>query len=469
MSRLLFFLGGPMPLIKLNELELVDLNENNSVLINLINGNADIVNASIACAVRSGCFDGLDSNVLTQLSDRGYIFASKMARDQFVQGINKRLLCETAREIPNFIVVPTYSCNLDCYYCFERASISRDIRYNKEIELDVERFFSFASKVLLEFKKRYGEFDASKVLVTITGGEPLQGFTFRAIEKILIGCEKRGFKVSFVTNALAVPEYLQLFSNYISVIDDMQITLDGAQKIHDSIRVSVDGKPSFNRIIHSIELLNGLELNLHVRINATKLNLSSLAEIEPLIKRFDRVLFYVYLMQQEGCYQSDNVLDELQGIKFLEKLKEENTGLKNLLIEYHGRKLVESIFNDGVFHPKIKTCSAMSNQFIYDQFGHVFKCWWAMGSRSRAVAFDEHDVTTWDEKLLSYYQNRSVLQMNSCRACRYRYVCGGGCTGKLSLSELMEGSVTCPDFHSILAYEVHRHCPSRCDGGIADV
>lgn len=102
-----------MPLIKLNELELVDLNENNSVLINLINGNADIVNASIACAVRSGCFDGLDSNVLTQLSDRGYIFASKMARDQFVQGINKRLLCETAREIPNFIVVPTYSCNLD--------------------------------------------------------------------------------------------------------------------------------------------------------------------------------------------------------------------------------------------------------------------------------------------------------------------------------------------------------------------
>lgn len=454
-----------MALAKLNELELINLDENDSVLINLINGNADIVNASIARAVRSGCFDELDSNTLAQLNKRGNIFVSEMARDQFVQGVDRRLARESVKETPNFIVVPTYSCNLDCCYCFERASISRNIRHNKEIELDVDSFFSFAAKVLLEFKKRYGEFDASRVLVTITGGEPLQGFTFRTIEKILIGCEKRSFKVSFVTNALAVPEYLPLISNYVSVIDDIQITLDGAQKIHDSIRVAIDGRPTFNRIVHSIELLNGLELNLRVRINATKLNIGSLTEIEPLIQRFDPVLFYVYLMQQEGCCQSDNVLDELEGIKYLEKLKDENSGLKNLLIEYHGRKLVESIFNDGVFHPIIKTCSAMSNQFIYDQFGHVYKCWWAMGDRSRAVGFDDHGATAWDEKLLSYYQSRSVLQMNGCRVCRYRYVCGGGCTGKLTLSELREGSITCPDFHSILNYEVHRHCPSRCDGG----
>lgn len=57
-----------MALVKLNELELINLDENDSVLINLINGNADIVNASIARAVRSGCFDELDSNTLTQLN-----------------------------------------------------------------------------------------------------------------------------------------------------------------------------------------------------------------------------------------------------------------------------------------------------------------------------------------------------------------------------------------------------------------
>lgn len=48
-----------MALVKLNELELINLDENDSVLINLINGNADIVNASIARAVRSGCFVSL--------------------------------------------------------------------------------------------------------------------------------------------------------------------------------------------------------------------------------------------------------------------------------------------------------------------------------------------------------------------------------------------------------------------------
>ena len=84
---------------------------------------------------------------------------------------------------------------------------------------------------------------------------------------------------------------MPLISNYVSVIDDIQITLDGAQKIHDSIRVAIDGRPTFNRIVHSIELLNGLELNLRVRINATKLNIGSLTELEPLIQRFDPVLF----------------------------------------------------------------------------------------------------------------------------------------------------------------------------------
>ena len=430
-----------------------------------MNGNADIVNESVASALRSGCFDGLDIDVLELLIERGYVFDSELKRDKYVQDIDNRLVWESAREVPNFIVVPTYSCNLDCYYCFERASISCSVRHNREIELDVERFFSFVAKVLIEFENSYGDFDASKVLVTITGGEPLQDFTFRTIEKLLIGCRERGFRVSFVTNALAVPEYLQLLTNYVSVIDDMQITLDGAQRVHDSIRVAIDGKPTFNRIVRSIELLSHLDLNLQVRINATRLNVGTLAEIQPLIQKFDRVLFYVYLMQQEGCCQSDNVLDELEGIKILDRLKDENGDLNNLLVEYHGRKLIESIFSGGAFHPKIKTCTAMSNQFIYDQFGYVYKCWWAMGDRSRAVGIDDSNGMAWDKKLLSYYQNRSVLKMDACRVCCYRYVCGGGCSGRLSLYDLRRGSISCPDFHSILSYEVHRHCVSCDDEG----
>lgn len=454
-----------MPLIKLNELELISLDENNSVLINLMNGNADIVNAAVALAIRSGCFDGLDIDTLDLLIERGYVFDSEHARDKFVERIDKRLAWESTREIPNFIVVPTYSCNLDCYYCFERASISRGIRLNKEIELDVERFFSFVAKVLSEFENGYGDFDMSKVLVTITGGEPLQDFTFRTIEKLLIGCRNRGFRVSFVTNALAVPEYLHLLSDYVSVIDDMQITLDGAQREHDSIRVAIDGKPTFNRIVHSIELLSCLDLNLQVRINVTRRNVGTLTEIGPLIQKFDRVLFYVYLMQQEGRCQSENVLDELEGIKALDRLKDENGDLDNLLVEYHGRKLIESIFSGKKFHPKIKTCTAMCNQFIYDQFGYVYKCWWAMGNRSRAVGFDGDNGIAWNKKLLSYYRDRSVLKMDACRVCRYRYVCGGGCTGRLTLYDMRKGSVSCPDFHSILDYEVHRRCASRSDEG----
>lgn len=122
-----------MPLIKLNEFELISLDENNSVLINLMNGNADIVNAAVALAIRSGCFDGLDIDTLDLLIERGYVFDSEHARDKFVERIDKRLAWESTREIPNFIVVPTYSCNLDCYYCFERASISRGIRLIKKL------------------------------------------------------------------------------------------------------------------------------------------------------------------------------------------------------------------------------------------------------------------------------------------------------------------------------------------------
>ncbi len=444
---------------------MIELSDGKYVLVNLINGNADVLDGAVANRLFKGSFFELDSATLQQLIDRQYIFSSMAERDAYLDEANQRLLDESKREVPNFIVVPTYACNLDCYYCFERASVSQDARCGIESAFDANDFFDFADRIVGSYRAEFGEFEPSDVIVTVTGGEPLQSECKANIEAILEGSRQRGFRVDFVTNGLNIPEFYELLARFSSTIDGFQITLDGAKDVHDSIRVSSGGEPTFNSIIRSLTLLDEAGFNTSVRINATRLNIESIGGLGPVIERFGNVLFYVYLLQQEGCCQNENVIPELEGIRLLDDLKASYNCLDGLLVEFHGRRLVEAIFDGRTFHPKIKICAAMSNQYIFDCAGSVFKCWWAMGAPERAIATGSGEVRQWNVDLLRAYHQRNVLQMRKCRSCKYRYVCGGGCTGKLGLSDLLEGAVSCPDFHSILDYEVRRNLGELSNGG----
>ena len=62
--------------------------------------------------------------------------------------------------------------------------------------------------------------------------------------------------------------------------------------------------------------------------------------------------------------------------------------------------------------------------YIFDLYKNVFKCWWGIGN-------DVYKINKENEELVdSLWKKRQTLNINQCRLCNYRYLCGGGCVGR---------------------------------------
>jgi len=125
----------------------------------------------------------------------------------------------------------------------------------------------------------------------------------------------------------------------------------------------------------------------------------------------------------------------------------------NFIIEYHGKNIVDGIFGNISFRPRIKICSAMQNQYILDHFGGIYKCWWGMGNKQYSVGNFSKEIIM-DENDEMQYLKRRIYLLEKCKSCKYRYVCGGGCSGRLSRKSISNGDVICPDFEKIFQYVI---------------
>ena len=98
--------------------ELIELDNGEYLLLNLVNGCADILNSVTAKIFEKNQIYELELDIINQLIEREYIFKSKKEYLNFIYDRNTKLLELSKNEAPNFIYIPTYKCNLNCYYCF---------------------------------------------------------------------------------------------------------------------------------------------------------------------------------------------------------------------------------------------------------------------------------------------------------------------------------------------------------------
>jgi len=157
---------------------------------------------------------------------------------------------------------PTMNCNFNCWYCYEKHSKSK---MNSQVSESISKFVHN----LLSAKK------ISKLVLSWFGGEPLLYFEdimYPLAIDLKNQCNESNidFKQNITTNGYLIKEsYIDKF-NEIG-LNQFQITLDGYQDIHNKIRFTKDGQPSYNKIIKNINLLSSAidNCDLSVRINYT--------------------------------------------------------------------------------------------------------------------------------------------------------------------------------------------------------
>ena len=67
---------------------------------------------------------------------------------------------------------------------------------------------------------------------------------------------------------------------------------------------------------------------------------------------------------------------------------------------------------------------------------------------------------------LNIYKNRSIFNLELCSKCKYRYICGTACSGRLSKKDLLDGKTLCPDFENILNFVIKKEYEFNLKEGI---
>ncbi len=154
------------------------------------------------------------------------------------------------------------TCNLACSYCF---FLDKELLYpNSKFRMSEDTLDAYI-KQLIETHR------SNQVTVAWQGGEPtLMGVDFyRKAIAYQEKCRRPGmiFENTMQTNGtLLDDEWCQFFKENDFLIG---ISIDGPRQLHDAHRVDKGGKPTFDRVMRGLRLLqkHGVEYNILVTVN----------------------------------------------------------------------------------------------------------------------------------------------------------------------------------------------------------
>lgn len=154
----------------------------------------------------------------------------------------------------------TERCNLKCRHCYQGAVVA-------ELSFDeICRAVENIKGAIVSWEAEYGmEMSPS---FHFTGGEPfLREDLFAVIEYV----RQSGFPVSLMSNGTLINEVIARRLKQAGV-DDVQVSLDGLETVHDSIR----GKDTFKRALRGIRFLISQGIDTSVNLTLSRLNMGEL-------------------------------------------------------------------------------------------------------------------------------------------------------------------------------------------------
>jgi uncharacterized protein len=340
-----------------------------------------------------------------------------------------------ATGLPSYVLMPTYDCNLRCFYCFQDHMRSNpDFAYLlKRMTIPmVDRIFDAMPRI--EEMHGLTPEDNYARPITLFGGEPLLRQNRDLIDHILERAEQGGTApCSVVTNATDLDAYEDLLGKYLS---PLQVTLDGVPEEHDKRRIYADGSGSFARIVRNVTLALDKGANVQIRLNIDRGNIERLPTLAQIFvdQGWDqRPLFSAYATVISASNDKTDRATTFTSWELdqeLARLMDEQPVMRVITPKDNNiRQRAEAVFNRqqmGSLHASF--CSAHSGMYVIDRFGDMYACWERTGNENiRIGRITPESTIEMNEPMASLWRSRSVTSNPICRQCRYALYCGGGC------------------------------------------
>lgn len=417
---------------------------NEYAILNPISGSFDLMDENEYNLFIKIKDEEISNNDFTSyLLERGYAFenpedqntAINKAYGEFKEEINQSLI--------QLMLVPTYSCNLACTYCFQHGIDGRPTLISKET---VDAFFDYART---NFPK-----STQKPFITLFGGEPLVNSPAQKnmINYIIDKCADENYELSAVTNGYDFIEYIDILKKV--KIKEIQFTLDGSKDVHDHRRGTANKKGTFDRIVAGIETAVNNKIPVNLR---SVVDIENIKDIVNLAEFLDKKGWLdlpteLFKTQIGRNYELFECYAKPQHLMTQVELWGEYASLSKtypVLAKFHRpdfkgiRHLVET---GEMYMASFDTCPACKTEWVFDLYGDIYGCTASCGR-------DEYLLGTfWPEvnlnaEAISTWQKRDVTSIPKCRDCTYDVICGGGC-GVVAANQ-NNGNILSPDCRPI--------------------
>ncbi len=358
-----------------------------------------------------------ETDILNELEEAGFIVLPNVNERKVLQYMYN--IDKYNKEYLSITILPTLDCNCACYYCFERENEHKTKGTIKNNLLDIEQF-------LLDFIEKKLPY-TKHLSIAWFGGEPL--LEFEVIEylskKLIKLADKYGitYTASLTTNGFYLTEITDVIKRLkICHIDSYQITLDGAPEDHNQIRKlkNIDS-PTFDRMLSGIQLLHTHSLNVSVRINISKRNLSGLNKLFDILeeKGLKKLRIYFGQLIDYSDVEHKNVyLNQIEYAKAVEEL---------YLV------LKEREFNYGLddhYPTGARPCIANRiDSAIIDCYGNIYKCRSQVGEFEKRIGhICAYENQTSDEAIREInWMEWTPFKYDQCKQCKILPLCLGGC------------------------------------------
>ncbi|WP_291633163.1 DUF5714 domain-containing protein [Clostridium sp.] len=365
----------------------------------------------------------VNSEFKDYMVERGYVYNSLVDETKVIDSAFKAFNQEIDNSMVQLMLVPTYSCNLACTYCFQHGIDGRPTLISKEI---VDAFFDHARK---RFKG-----GTQKPFITLFGGEPLINSPAQReiIEYIVDKCVEDDYELSAVTNGYDFAEYVDILKR--AKIKEIQFTLDGYKEVHDSRRATANKKGTFDKIVAGMEAAVNNKFPVNLRSVVDTKNIKDMVNLAEFLDSkgwldLPPELFKTHIGRNYElfeCYAKPQHLMTqitLWG-EFALMSKQYPVLSKFHRPDFKGiRHLVDT---GEMYMATFDTCPAATTEWVFDLNGDIYGCTASCGREEYLLGKFWPRVDL-NNKAIETWQNRNVSTIPKCKNCSYDALCGGGC------------------------------------------
>jgi uncharacterized protein len=393
-------------------------------------GSVDEINESVYHYLKENdaYHENISSSTIDKLIKRGYLTEQSIDEERKYIIKIAEIYHRRAAQQPHFLFAPTFFCQMRCIYCYEAHMTHRENETSLKVMTSkhVKGAYAALDQIVEGVTKKFID-DKSSKFIGLFGGEPLIAKNYKIVCEIVEEGIKRKYKFQATTNGYELFKYKDLLGP--GKIENLQITLDGPEQVHNKRRFTKNGLPTFNNIVENIQLALDMGCQISIRTNVDTSNITSLKELNRFYidkgwNKYPNFSPYAFIVKD---HPGKTILP-MELLTYLNYSYSDDVSDNIINVDFGISKHFNAFFKDGKT-PVLKPyyCGSNFGSYIFGPDEYIYTCWDEVGLEEGRVGKYLPELS-WNYERLNEWQERNITKIPKCLDCSYAFICGGGCT-----------------------------------------